>query len=308
MEIFHRKTSFDFIGYQWWFIGLSVFLLGMSVYYWCTMGDEKYGVDFRGGTEIIVKFNEDVDVAQVRSAFEEGGLKEPKISAFEGSARDFSVRLAQDQSSAEGKKQVREILEKIRPTGYSIQKEDFVGPVIGEQIRRSAFFSLLFSCVAMFIYVSIRFEWRFSFGAIAALVHDAVISVGLCLATGRPISAEILAAFLTIVGYSMNDTIIIFDRIRENIHKWRKNEGKKDPEREGTRSWLTEIMNLSINETLSRTILTNVITFVVVTTLYALGGGAVTDLAFALMIGVILGAYSSMFIACPIVLALEKKG
>lgn len=308
MKIFSGKTTFDFLGLQWWFIGLSAILLAMSAYYWVSLGDNKYGVDFRGGTEILVKFNESVPIEELRSAFEKGGIHEPTVQAFEGSSTDFSVRLAQDQSSADGKKHVREILQGVRASGYTLLKEDFVGPVIGEQIRKSALYALSLSMLAMFVYVCIRFEWRFSLAAIIALFHDALIAVGLCLATNRPISAEILAAFLTIVGYSMNDTIIVFDRIRENVQKWRKNAGKTEAAREGTRSWLAEIMNLSINETLSRTILTSLTAFFVVTTLFVLGGGAVVDLAFSLMVGVVLGTYSSIFIACPIVLALERRG
>ena len=307
MEIISSRSHFDFLGKRYVFYAFSALLLAMSVYFWVSLGERKYGVDFRGGTELLVHFNEDVHIEDLRSAFEKGGVHEPTVQAFEGSGRDFSVRLAQDQSTAEGKQMVRTILQGVRPSGYELQKEDFVGPVIGEQIRKSALSAMILSLLAMFIYVTVRFEWRFSLGAIIALFHDAIIAVGCCLATGRPISAEILAAFLTIVGYSMNDTIIVFDRIRENIQKWRKNAGKKDSHREGTRSWLIEIMNQSINETLSRTILTSLTAFFVVTTLYLLGGGAVIDLAFSLMIGVLVGTYSSIFIACPIVLAFEKR-
>lgn len=308
MKIFTHSTNFDFIGKRYIFLLLSAFLLGLSAYYWVTLGERKYGVDFRGGTELLVKFNEDVPIEDLRQAFENGGFHEPTVQAFEGSAREFSVRLADDQSHKEGKEQVQGILKSVRPSGYTVQKEEFVGPVIGEQLRRSALWAMSLSLLAMFVYVTVRFEWRFSLGAIIALFHDAIIAVGLCLATGRPISAEILAAFLTIVGYSMNDTIIVFDRIRENIVKWRKTASKKEAEREGTRSWIIEIMNQSINETLSRTLLTSLTAFFVVFTLFLLGGGAVVDLAFSLMVGVVVGTYSSIFIACPMVLALERRG
>ena len=309
MEVISKSTHFNFLKYRYYWIGVSWLLTLMTVYLWVTTGDEKFGVDFRGGTEVVVRFNKPVSVGDIRSGFDNGGVKDSIVQAFENGASDFSIRLSGDESTGEGKAKVEGILKTVAgDAGYTILKEDFVGPVIGEQIRRDAYYAVIFSLLTILIYVGIRFEWRFGLGGIIALLHDVIIAAGICLLTHRQFNAGILAALLTVVGYSINDTIIVYDRIRENLTKALKT-GSKRKLHEQTSNDLMSIMNQSINETLSRTILTSMTAFVVCTTLWAFGGGAVSDLSFALMVGILVGTYSSIFVACPTVLAFhsEKK-
>jgi len=306
MEVISKSTHFNFLKYRYYWIGISWLLALMTVYLWVSTGDEKFGVDFRGGTEVVVRFNKPVSVADIRAGFDNAGIKDSIVQAFENGTSDFSIRLSGDESSGEGKAKVDSILKAVAgDAGYTLLKEDFVGPVIGEQIRRDAYYAVVFSLLSILIYVGLRFEWRFGLGGIIALFHDVIIAAGFCLLTHRQMNAGILAALLTIVGYSINDTIIVYDRIRENLTKALKT-GSKKKLHEQTRGDLMSIMNQSINETLSRTILTSMTAFLVCTTLWAFGGGAVSDLSFALMVGILVGTYSSIFVACPTVLAFQK--
>ncbi len=307
MQIIKENTDYDFLGKRRFFIVLSLLLNLMAFILWFTTGDEKYGVDFRGGTELIVRFNEVVTAGELRESLKAGGFLEAIVQAFENSDRDFSIRLALDQSQAEKKEQVRAILQGLKPGGYQLLKEDYVGPIIGEQIRKDAITALVLSLIAMQIYIGLRFDWRFGAGGIFALFHDVIITVGICLLAHKEMSAGILAALLTITGYSINDTIIVYDRVRENLTKSFKAAGGKKKGSTEVPSKLIDIMNLSVNETLSRTILTSMTAFFVVTTLWLFGGGAVSDLSFALMVGIVIGTYSSIFIACPIVLACQPR-
>jgi len=306
MEVISKNTHYDFLGWRWLFIAISCALTVMTAYLWFTTGDEKFGVDFRGGRELIVKFHGKTNVADVRDAFEKGGIKEPVVQAFGNSEEDFSIRLGEAQGGEEDKQKIRDILTKVNSAGYELLKEDFVGPIVGEQIRRDAYYSIFFSLIAILIYVGARFEWSFALGGIVALFHDVIWAAGFCLLTGRPMSAGILAALLTIVGYSINDTIVIYDRIRENIGKVYKTSSKTKKDPNNSRQDMIDVMNQSVNETLSRTILTSMTAFLVCLMLWLFGGGAVSDLSFALTVGVVAGTYSSIFVACPIVLMFRK--
>ncbi|MFN8388878.1 MAG: protein translocase subunit SecF [Bdellovibrionota bacterium] len=306
MQVIKEKTHYDFMGKRHLFVALSILLNVMAFFLWFHSGDEKLGIDFRGGTELVVHFNDPVTAGDVRTALSNAGFQEAIVQSFGDSGQDFSLRLAEDQSKAEEKEKVRTVLSSIRPSGYNLLKEDYVGPIIGAQILRDAILAIVISLLAHQIYIGIRFDWRFGMGAIFALFHDVFISVGICLLAHKEMSGGILAALLTITGYSVNDTIIVFDRVRENIAKVLKTNPKKRAQ-DGLPTNLAEIMNISINETLSRTILTSLTAFFVVTTLWLFGGGAVADLAFALMVGIVAGTYSSIFIACPIVLACHRE-
>lgn len=308
MELIKNKTNIDFLGQRYIWFTVSFILMAISIYLWVQTGEDKYGVDFRGGTEIIVRFNEEVPASDVRNAFAAGGYSEGVIvQAFEGAKTDFSVRLPRDHSSQQEKEKLQGILKGIRPSGFTMLKEDFVGPIIGSQIRRDAILAVFLSLTAMLIYIGVRFEWRYGLGGILAIFHDCIIVIGFCLFTHREMSAGILAAVLTITGYSINDTVIVYDRIRENIAKAVKGVGKKNKDGSPVSTRLVDIMNQSVNETLSRTILTSMTAFFVCLTLCLFGGGAVSDLAFTLMVGIVFGTYSSVFIACPIVLALHPR-
>lgn len=306
MEFIKNKTSIDFLGKRFIWIGVTLALTFASIYFWIVQGDSKFGVDFKGGTEVIVRFNEDAAIADIRESFTKAGFEEITVQSFESSNRDFTIKMSLDQSTQEKKDKFHSVLNSVKKSGYSILKEEFVGPVIGDQIRKDGALALLFSLLAMLVYVAFRFEWSFGVGGIVALLHDVIIATGVCLFMGMQLSVGILAAMLTITGYSINDTIIVYDRIRENLNKASKAASKKKVHH-NEKKFLIDIMNLSINETLSRTILTSATVFFVTLILWLYGGGAVADLSFALMIGVVVGTYSSIFVACPIVLFFQKE-
>ena len=307
MEIVSSGININFMKMRFVCLFVSLLLIGYSVFVWFQKGEAKYGVDFLGGTDLVVKFDKPTEIGEVRKVLADAGIKGAIVQAFEGGSSDFSIRLKSDTGAGTGKK-LREILKGVKTANFEVLKEDFVGPIIGEQIRKDGVTSIIIALICILIYISFRFEWRFAVGAIAALVHDVIITTGLFVATGREISAAVLAALLTIIGYSLNDTIIVFDRVRENYnlaHKSGSDKAKKGPLKKGLS--FIELVNYSVNQTLSRTVLTSVTTLFVVTSLWLLGGGAVADLAFALVIGVVVGTYSSIFVAATTVVALEPK-
>ena len=220
------------------------------------------------------------------------------LSLFEAGTNEFSIRI-KAAKGADTPKKVTEAIAKMENSKFTLSKQDFVGPIIGDEIKQAGLSAIAFALLGILAYISLRFEFRFALGAIAALTHDVIITTGVFVFSGKELSAAVLAAVLTIVGYSLNDTIVVFDRVRENINKSLK-KGKKKIE-------LIPLINTSIGQTLSRTLLTSLTTLFVVLTLWLTGGAALVDLAFTLVIGVIVGTYSSIFIACPTVIALEKK-
>lgn len=306
MQVINEKTQFDFLGKRFIWVGFTLILLLGSLFLWFKQGDSKYGVDFKGGTEIVVRYNEDTSIADIRAAFNKAGFEDITVQNFENSSRDFTVKMSLEQGGTDAKEKFHSVLNSVKQSGYTVLKEEFVGPIIGEQIRKDGLLAFLLSLVAMQIYIAFRFEWSFGVGGIVALLHDAVIAVGACLLMGMQLSVGILAAVLTITGYSINDTIIVYDRIRENLNKASKAASKKKVH-QNEKQFLIDIMNKSINETLSRTILTSATVFFTALILWMFGGGAIADLSFALMIGVLVGTYSSVFVACPIVLFFQKE-
>lgn len=287
---------------SWRFVGfiLSTVLIGLSLFVWFTKGEAKYGLDFTGGSEVVAKISGDVDISQVRGALES---KDVVVQAFGDGLGEFSIKVKASESKTEGA-EIKDLLaSSFGSDKVEIQKEDFVGPIVGEQIRKDGLTALAVAMLIILIYISVRFEFRFAVGAIVALLHDIVLTTGAYLISGREISAAVLAGLLTIIGYSLNDTIIVYDRIRENIEKDIKKFGMK----KGAGTPLIQLINKSINQTLSRTLLTSLTTFFVVFILWVFGGGAVSDLAFTLVIGVVVGTYSSIFIASPVLLYLAAK-
>lgn len=315
MEIISTKTKFNFMGARFLFLAVSLSLIAFSIFQWASSGSEKFSVDFVGGTEVVVKFKDQTSTGEVRDSLTKAGIQGAVVQSFgEGSfnegSHDFSIRLKGSGSDLDTGNVIKEALLNMSPNTYELLKQDFVGPIIGEKIRSDGLKAMMIALVCILLYVSFRFEWRFAVGGICALVHDVIITSGIYIFTGRELSAAVLAALLTIIGYSLNDTIIVFDRVRENLGESQKKSARKKSENEEkslSQLSLVELVNLSINQTLSRTILTSLTTLFVVTTLWLLGGGAVADLAFALVVGVVVGTYSSIFIACPAVLALAKK-
>jgi len=310
MQILSKETNIDFIGRRHLLAFLSVCLTAFSIYIWFASGDAKFGVDFRGGFEYVVRFNGDVKLQDLRDHLKAGGFGEALVQNFEGGQREFSIRLKAPGTDVveETAKKVKSELSKIQGVTFEMLKEDYVGPIIGDQIKRDGVKAFIVSLVAILIYVSVRFNFTWALGPILALIHDAVIATGATILSGIELSGATLAAVLTITGYSVSDTIIIYDRIRENLREKERggSAGKKGIGEKLKSMSLMEVMNFSINQTLGRTIITSFTVMIVCLTLWIFGNSSVSELAFTLLIGVIAGTYSTMFVACPTILALQK--
>lgn len=297
MQVFKETPKFPFMRYRMPCIAISLAVMVWSIYEFVSTGAEKYGVDFLGGTEIVARFDNSIRIREVRKALSDHGINNAVVQAFEtDDTHDFSIRVKANANLKLGEA-IQDALSSIEGNKIQLLKEDFVGPVIGEQIKREGMYALTFALIGILIYISARFELRFALGAIAALVHDVIIATGVYVLSGREISAAVLAALLTVIGYSLNDTIIVYDRIRENLLELIKKEKSNKPSEP-----LEDTIDRSINETLSRTLLTSLTTIFVVTTLWLYGGGAVEDLAFTLVVGIAVGTYSSIFIAAPVLM------
>ena len=270
-------------------------------------GGPKLSIDFKGGTMIAVTFNEEVDITQVRTSLSlvnvEGqtfDLSKEEIKSF-GDPSNISIRISPQEDEPDNFAQsVINHIYKTFPELVPPEPKDFiliiekVGPKIGSELRGKAIMAIISVLALILLYISIRFEFRFALGAIAALVHDIVVTVGIFSILGYEISLSIIAAFLTIVGYSLNDTIVIFDRIRENVKK-------------SQRDSYAETVDHSINQSLSRTVITSLTSFLVVLILWLFGGEVIHGFAFAMIIGVVVGTYSSIYIASPIVVQLHAS-
>ena len=278
-----RESKIDFVKKRRvaYFFSACLLVLGMGSFIF--KGERNFGIDFRGGSLQQFKFIKAVPLEKVRSSLAKAGLT-PQTQQF-GSEKEILIK-SDYNVSGQIEKCLKEEFKDAHPQRVRIER---VGPAVGRDFKRRAILSLLLSMIAVCIYISYRFEFRFAIAAIIALFHDVLITSGLLSLTNREISLSIIAALLTIVGYSLNDTIVVFDRIREE----RKLMKRKS---------LAEIVNLSINQTLSRTLLTSLTTFIVVLSLYIFGGQVINDFAFTLLVGIIVGTYSSIFVACPILI------
>ena len=295
-----ETPSFDFIKAHrvaYFFSGSFVIVSIVAIF---TMG-LTYGIDFRGGQEFVFLFEEPVDVVEVRSELTEPLGSTPEVKLF-GSDSEILVRVDTEMDITETEQMILSTFNEIYPNNpVEIEKTDLVGPRFAEDLRVGALYSILFALAVVFIYIFIRFKgWYFSAGAIAALAHDVLIVLGIftLMAKFAPfdvsIDQSIIAAFLTIVGYSLNDTVVVFDRIRENSLVYKTMNFK-------------DMINKSLNDTLSRTVITSLTTLFVVTVLFIFGGEVLKGFAFALVIGVILGTYSSLFVASALVVELQKR-
>ena len=296
MELIKADVNIPFIGMMKPAAIFSAILIVISLATFLVRGGLIYGIDFAGGTVLEIKFNEPVQIADVRQSLQKSDLGGSEIKHF---GEEESVLISTEQSSAdlrgiEGR--VRSALdEAFGENSYSVERLEMVGPKVGADLRKKGLLAVFLSCLLILAYVTIRFEFKFALGGLLALVHDIVIALGLFTLMGRTFTLPVLAAVLTIAGYSINDSIVVFDRIRENI-------------RRGTRKKLPDIINLSINQTLSRTILTSLTVIVVIGALLLFGGEIIKDFSLILLFGVIIGTYSSIFIASPTVLLWQGKG
>ena len=285
------NAAFDFIGKRKYALGLSLTIIISTWVLFFMNGSDNFGVDFKGGTVMTFNFDKQVDIDTISSKLKSAGFPTAKVSyASDLQGNKFlEVKVGADNEAA---KPALVAIEKL-DGNYNVLKNDSVGSQIGKELQRKGIKAIIWALIGIIVYVSFRFEFSFAVGAIVALAHDVLITIGIYCALGHELSMPIIAALLTIVGYSVNDTIVVFDRIREDL-KFVK--GKT----------YSEIANLSINQTLSRTLMTSLTTLLTVIMLLIFGGGAVLDFALALFIGIIVGTYSSIFVATPIVLFWHK--
>ncbi len=289
-----RDTNINWLKYRWYFLSFSlvVFLVGAFNVY--REGGLRFGIDFSEGTIVYAKFENTPQVDSIRQALGGSGLGEAVIQRYDQpSMNQVMIRVEREaQQTGELDTTANQILTTLReqyPENTLIDSStEIVGPVVGQELRRKATNATLLALIAMLVYIGFRFEFIYGVGATIAVLHDVLLTVGLVSIFGYEISLNVIAAFLTLVGYSVNDTIVIFDRVRENRRLLR-------------RKPLDEIINLSINQTLRRTVLTSGITFITVACLYVLGGEVLRSFAFVLVSGIIVGTYSSIAIASPIV-------
>ncbi|HOY74100.1 MAG TPA: protein translocase subunit SecF [Deltaproteobacteria bacterium] len=258
----------------------------------------NYGIDFAGGLELQVAFKDSVETGDVRNAMRTVGLEQAAIQSVSGGeANEFLIRMHQiEEDPTKSISTVAEnaLFQAFGKEKVDIRRAEVVGAAVSKDLKTKGLLSILYACIGLLVYIWIRFELSYSVGAIAALVHDVIITMGLFSLLQKEMSLTIIAALLTIVGYSLNDTIVIFDRIRENI---KKQTGSFD---------LASLMSDSISQTLSRTVLTALTVFLVALCLFLLGGNVIHDFAFAMLVGVVVGTYSSMYIASPIVLLFSR--
>lgn len=255
------------------------------------------GVDFAGGTMVHLKFQQNVTIPEVRQAFEKMDLGGSVIQDFgQPGANEYLVRL--DKTSVEigvlGDQIKKSLTDQFGADKFEVRRIEFVGPKIGQDLRQRGALSVIVATIMMGVYIGFRFDLRFGIGAVIALAHDVLIAVGALIVANYEFDLTIIAALLTIVGFSVNDTVVICDRIRENMRKIK-------------RETLEGIINISINETLSRTIITTSTALLVLVSLYVLGGAVIRPFAFTLLVGFISGVYSTIFIASPVILMWEKK-
>ncbi len=295
MEIIKAGTNFNVVGRMKFAAMASLAVIVISILSLLFHGGPNLGIDFAGGTLVQIQFKDTTKVNEIRNALKTNNLGNSVIQQFgyEGD-NEFLVKTEKSSSELKGiSANIEEALASQFAEGtFDIRRTEVVGPKVGKDLRQKGILAILYAIVGILIYITWRFKFRYAIGAIIALMHDVIITVGIFSLLNKEFSLPIIAALLTIIGYSLNDTIVVYDRIRENI-------------REIKRRTLGDIVNSSINQTLSRTVLTSVTTLLVVCALFFLGGAVIHDFAFALLVGIAIGTYSSVFIASPTVLVWE---
>lgn len=291
MQIFKQVPKFDFMGKRKIAVIFSLLLIVISIASLSTRG-LSLGIDFTGGILIEMGYQGSADLTEVRAALGENGFGDAVVQHF-GTSKDVLVRLAprDEESNAEVSSRVLEVLKENSNQAPEMRRVEYVGPQVGKELTEDGALAMLFALAGILIYVALRFEYRFAVGSVAALVHDVVITLGFFSVMGIEFDLTVLAAILAVIGYSLNDTIVVFDRVRENFRLIR----------EGT---TVEVANISLNQTLSRTMMTSVTTMLVLLALFFVGGELINAFAIALIIGVLVGTYSSIYVASSTALAL----
>lgn len=289
-----KRTNFDFVGKRKVAFAISIGLIVVGLISLIAHKGPEFSIDFAGGTLLQMKFEKDLSVQDIRASLDKIGWGDAEIQKF-GEGKEFLIRVKKQEVGTKVGDQIKAVLTKDFPNNaFEVRREEKVGPKIGEELKGKAVWAIFWAMIGILIYITWRFEFKFAVGAIAALFHDVLITVGIFSILGKEISLAIVAALLTIVGYSLNDTIVVFDRIREDLALMRGQSYEA-------------IINASINQTLSRTIITSLTTMAVVICLFALGGEVIRDFAFALMIGVAVGTYSSIFVASPVLIEWHSR-
>jgi preprotein translocase subunit SecF len=306
MKLLNKKTRIDFVGKRKIAFLFSMTLIVLSIVLLITR-DLNYGLDFTGGTLIEVSYPSAPEIAMVRSNLADAGMSDSIVQTF-GTPTDIVVRIPprqNEESDAEISTAVLSALQQGVEGEVVMRRVEFVGPQVGDELTEQGILAVVYALIGIFLYVMMRFQWRFSVGAVASLVHDIIITMGILTLVQVEFDLTVVAALLAVIGYSLNDTIVVFDRIRENFPKLRK----ASP---------LEVVNTSINETLSRTVMTSMTTLLVLIALFIFGGEIIHAFAFTLIIGIVVGTYSSIYVASTTLLelgvskfdlmAVEKEG
>ncbi len=284
------NVKFDFMGKRKFALIFSLVLIAISIGSIVTRG-LNFGLDFTGGTSVVVNFDKIVELDAIRDALKSNDFIDASVQNF-GSAKSVQIKFqtANGDESTKLVNQLKHIVTSLDSKAL-VGKGDFIGSQVGDELVEQGSLAILYAIMGILLYVTMRFEWRFSLGAVIALVHDVTITVGVFSITQMEFDLTILAALLAVIGYSLNDTIVVFDRVRENFLALRK----KTP---------AEVFNVSINQTISRTIITSSTTILVLVALFVLGGAMIHGFAFALIVGIVIGTYSSIFVASTATLTL----
>jgi preprotein translocase subunit SecF len=290
MQLIKKQFDFDFMGKRKLTAVFSGLLIILSIVSLASQG-LNFGIDFTGGTIVEVGYADLVELDSVRSALETSDFSDAIVQYF-GTASDVLIRIP-PREGLNSAAISNEILDMLHSAGQSVsmRRVEFVGPQVGDELAENGGLAMIYALLGILVYVALRFQMRFSIGAIAALVHDVIITLGIFSILRFDFDLSVLAAILAVIGYSLNDTIVVFDRVRENFHKMRK-------------TTPLEVINTSLNQTLSRTMITSMTTLMVLGALFLFGGEIIHGFAIVLIIGVLIGTYSSLYVACPVTLAL----
>ncbi len=292
LRLISHNTKINFLRFRSLSLGLSLLLVLASIALVSVKG-LNFGIDFKGGTLIEINTKTPANIADLRAKLNTLGLGEVSIQQF-GAPNDVLIRLALQGEDAKGDlASVAKVREKLGDS-VEFRRVEIVGPKVSGELIQSGTIAVLLAIILMLLYIWLRFEWQFSVGAVIALMHDVILTIGIFSVLQLDFGLPILAAILTIVGYSMNDTVVVYDRVRENLRKYKRMD-------------LLELLNLSINATLSRTVMTSVTTLLALISLYTLGGEVIRGFTFAMIWGVVIGTYSSIFIAAPLLVFLGRK-
>ncbi len=301
MELF-RNPNINWIGKKWLLIGVSVVLSVVGMISLIAKGGPRYGIDFKGGTQVHLQFQEQPSLDRIRAALRSQGLGNSTLQQY-GPEADHEILIGLDlEATSEedldaGRSAIFNALRQEfgEEAGFEVRNVELVGPKVGAALRQQALSATLLALASMLIYIGIRFEWIYGVAAVVAVFHDVIITVGFLSLTDTEISLTVIAALLTLVGFSVNDTIVVFDRMRENVKLMR-------------RERISEIANRSINQTLSRTVLTSGLTFLTVLALFLFGGEVLRGFSLTLVMGVLVGTYSSVAIGSTLVVSWREYG